>query len=148
MASTGAHDGAAEHGMRGDAVRPTALLPLVGVVGAESLALFAAAAWLLFGLVTAQVASAPATIMLVLLVAGGGFWLLRTAQALWRGRRWPRAAALTAQLFTILIAGVFIRPIDGWAALLVVVAALVAGFSLFREPVVDWTTQEVPADRL
>lgn len=128
-------------------LRPRGLVPLVAVVAAQSIVLFAAAAWVLSGLFTGQAASIGASIMLAVLLAGGGLWLLRAAMGLWGGKRWPRAAALTAQLFAVIIAGAVIRPFSGWIALVVVVAALAAGASLFREPVVDWTTQDVPEDR-
>lgn len=131
----------------GGPLRPQGVVPLVAVVAAESIVLFAAALWLLSGLFTGDAASIGATIMLAVLLGGGGLWLLRAAMALWAGRRWARAAALTAQLFAVIIAGAVVRPFSGWVALVVVLAALVAGASLFRQSVVDWTTQDVPAER-
>ncbi|WP_144793259.1 hypothetical protein [Kocuria palustris] len=128
-------------------LRPQAIVPLVAVVAAQSIVLFAAAVWLLSGLFTGHAASVGATVMLAALLAGGGLWLLRAAMGLWAGRRWPRAAALTAQLFAVIIAGAVILPFSGWLALAVILAALVAGASLFRQSVVDWTTQDVPEDR-
>lgn len=129
-------------------LRPQGLYPLVAVVGAEGLLLIVGAGWLLFGLLTGRVLSVGATLFLVVLFAGAGAILLRAVLALWRGRRWPRSVALTAQLFAVLIAGTIIRPVSGSLALIVVLAAILAGMSLFRPAVVDWTTQDVPTDRL
>lgn len=128
-------------------LRPQALVPLVAVVAAESAVVFIGALWVLSGLFTGHAASVVRTLMLAVLLAGGGLWLARTSMALWAGRRWPRAAALTAQLFAVIIAAAILLPLSWWIALLVAAAALVAGGCLFRQDVVDWTTQDVPADR-
>lgn len=129
-------------------LRPQGLYPLIAVVGAQALLLVLGAGWLLYGMLTGRVVSVGATLFLVVLVAGAATILIRAALALWRGRRWPRSVALTAQLFAVLIAGTIIRPVSGVLALIVVLAAIVAGMSLFRPAVVDWTTQDVPTDRL
>lgn len=145
MASTGDRTGA---GGRLRPLRPQGLYPLVAVVGAEGLLLIVGAGWLVYGLLTGRVVSLGATLFLVVAFAGAGTILLRAVLALWRGRRWPRSVALTAQLFAVLIAGTIILPVSAALALIVVLAAIVAGMSLFRPAVVDWTTQEVPTDRL
>lgn len=128
-------------------LRPQAIVPLVSIVAAESVVVFAGALWVLSGVFTGHVDSVVRTLMLVVLLVGGGLWLARTVTALWAGRRWPRAAALTVQLFAVIIAVAVLLPASRWLALLVLAAALVAGGSLFRQDVVDWTTQDVPADR-
>ena len=128
-------------------LRPQALVPLVGIVAAESGVVFAGARWALSGLFTGHAASAVTTLMLTVLLAAGGLWVARTSMALWAGRRWPRAAALTFQLFAVIIAVAILLPLSRWLALLVAAAALVAGGSLFRQDVVDWTTQDVAPDR-
>ena len=132
------------------------LLPVVAVSWATALSTTtipdaapaaAGALWVLSGLFTGHAASAVTTLMLTVLLAVGGLWVARTSMALWAGRRWPRAAALTFQLFAVIIAVAILLPLSRWLALLVAAAALVAGGSLFRQDVVDWTTQDVAPDR-
>jgi hypothetical protein len=50
----------------------------------------------------AETSPGGAAFTLVLLAAFGA-WLISAAIFLWRGRRWPRSAALVAQLFALVI---------------------------------------------
>ncbi|MDO5619592.1 hypothetical protein [Kocuria sp.] len=126
-------------------VRPTALVPLVLIVGAQALILGIGAAVMVFAMITGEVWSVPGAIFLTVVFGGGFLWLSNAARGLWRGKRWPRAAAFTAQLFSLVAAGAIVLPYTVVGAIALVVAALIAMICLFVPTVVDWTTQDVDA---
>lgn len=123
-------------------LRPAAVFPVVLVVGAQALILGIGAAYMLFALVTGQVWSVPGAIFLTVVFGGGALWLTNAAKGLWRGKRWPRAAAFTAQLFSLVAAGAIVWPFTTVGAIALIVAALVAAACLFLPTVVQWTTQD------
>lgn len=127
-------------------VRPAAMVPLVLIVGAQAAILGVGAVFMIFALVTGEVWSVPGAIFLTVVFGAGCLWLTNAALGLWRGKRWPRAAAFTAQLFSLVAAGAIVYPFSGAGAAGLVVAALAAMVCLFLPSVVDWTTQEVRAD--
>ncbi|NHU84486.1 hypothetical protein GWK18_02535 [Kocuria sp. JC486] len=131
---------------RRPSVRPQALVPLVMIVAVQALVLGIGAAFMLYAMVTGEVWSVPGAIFLTVVFGGGCLWLTNAARGLWHGKRWPRAAAFTAQLFSLVAAGAIVRPFSTLGAVALAVAAVVAMLCLFTRPVVDWTTQEVRAD--
>ncbi|KAA9395592.1 hypothetical protein FCK90_00760 [Kocuria coralli] len=124
-------------------VRPQAIVPLVLIVGAQALILGAGAAYMVFSLATGQVWSVPGAIFLIVVFGSGCLWLAGAARGLWRGKRWPRAAAFTVQLFSLVAAGAIVYPMSAIGAVVLIVAAVTAMVCLFLRPVVDWTTQEL-----
>lgn len=124
-------------------VRPSALVPLVLIVAAQSLILGAGAAVMVFSVVSGDVWSVPGAMFLTVVFGGGCLWLTNAALGLWRGKRWPRAAAFTAQLFSLVAAGAIVWPFTTAGALALMAAALIAMVCLFVPSVVDWTTQDV-----
>ncbi|MDO4254159.1 MAG: hypothetical protein Q4C81_03290 [Kocuria sp.] len=125
--------------------RPAALVPLVLVVAAQAVCLGIGAFSMLLGLITGDVWSVPGAVFLTVVFGGGCLWLLSAARGLWRGKRWPRAAALTAQLFSVVAAGAILAPFTPLGAGALVLAAAVAMVCLFTPAVVDWTTQDLHA---
>lgn len=128
-------------------VRPAAVVPLVLIVAAQALILGVGAAVMIFAMVTGDVWSVPGAIFLTVVFGGGCLWLTNAALGLWRGKRWPRAAAFTAQLFSLVAAGAIVFPFTTTGALALIAAALIAMICLFLPPVVDWTTQGVEPRR-
>lgn len=128
-------------------VRPAAVVPLVLIVAAQALILGVGAAVMVFAMLTGDVWSVPGAIFLTVVFGGGCLWLTNAALGLWRGKRWPRAAAFTAQLFSLVAAGAIVFPFTTTGALALIVAAVIAMICLFLPPVVDWTTRGVDPQR-
>lgn len=124
-------------------IRPAAVVPLVLIVAAQALILGVGAAFMVFSMITRDVWSVPGAIFLTVVFGGGCLWLTNAARGLWRGKRWPRAAAFTAQLFSLVAAGAIVLPFTTAGALALIAAALTAMVCLFLPPVVDWTTQDM-----
>jgi hypothetical protein len=83
--------------------RPAAATVVSLIVFAEALALLALAAWYGYELLTSTPASFwGAVFTLGLLVVFSG-WLFAVGHFLFRGFRWPRAAALVTQLFVLTV---------------------------------------------
>lgn len=84
--------------------RPWTLRLLVAIVLLEAAVLVGFAVFFAVGLLSGQAETSPggAAFTLVLLAAFGA-WLVAAAAYLWRGKRWPRSAALVAQLFALTI---------------------------------------------
>lgn len=84
--------------------RPASIIILSGIVAAEAAALLVAAAWFLIQLVGgAPVTSFWGAVFILVLLATFSAWLFAVAHFLYRGFRWPRAGALVAQLFVLII---------------------------------------------
>ncbi len=84
--------------------RPVGVVLIAVALVLEALALLAAAAFYVYGLLTSTPVSyggAIFTLVLLLLLA---VWLLAVGHFLFRGYRWPRAAALAWQLFMLVVA--------------------------------------------
>lgn len=122
--------------------RPGGILVIALIVAAEATALFAAAVWYGYGLVTgAPVLSfGGAVFTLGLLLAFSG-WLYAVASFLVRGRRWTRAAALVAQLFALTIGFPTLTGGVVWAGLAILVPAVTAVVLLFDKRVIGYASQ-------
>ncbi|ALU40524.1 hypothetical protein AS188_13025 [Kocuria flava] len=123
--------------------RPRAVTVLAAVVLLEALALALAGARLLWSLVAEEPLTVGGTVFLLVVALAGALWLHRVARGLWRGYRWPRAAALVVQLF-LLVLGVPLLQGGQWAAgLALALPAAVVLLLLFRPAVLAWTSRTV-----
>jgi hypothetical protein len=121
--------------------RPPEITVLTGIVLLEALALAAAGLLLVWTLLFGEPLTVGGTVFLAVVFLGGALWLLRAGRGLWRGFRWPRAAALVVQLFLLVVA----VPLFGagrWAAaLLPALPAAVGIRRLVRPAALAWTTR-------
>ncbi|GGG49940.1 hypothetical protein GCM10011374_10440 [Kocuria dechangensis] len=120
--------------------RPREVAVLAGLVLLEALGLAVAALRLLWTLLFEEPLTVGGTVFLTLVAAAGALWLLRVGRGLWRGFRWPRAAALVVQLFLLVVSFPLLQAGE-WAGLGPAVPALVVLVLLFRPAVLDWTTR-------
>ncbi len=124
-------------------VRPREIAVLAGTVLLEALALAVAGLRLVWTLLFEQPLTVGGTVFLVLVLLGGALWLLHVGRGLWRGFRWPRAAALVVQLFVLVLALPLLQA-GQWAPGLVLAApAVVVLLLLFRPAVLAWTSRTV-----
>ncbi|MUN61698.1 hypothetical protein GMA12_00775 [Kocuria sediminis] len=124
-------------------VRPREIAVLAGIVLLEALALAVAGLRLVWTLLFEQPLTVGGTVFLVLVLLGGALWLLHVGRGLWRGFRWPRAAALVVQLFVLVLALPLLQA-GQWALGLVLAApAVVVLLLLFRPAVLAWTSRTV-----
>jgi len=123
--------------------RPREVALLAGVVLLEALAMAGVALRLLWSLLFEQPLTVGGTVFLVAVFLGGALWQLRVGRGLWRGFRWPRAAALVVQLF-LLVLGFPLLQAGQWPAGLALAApAVVVLVLLFRPAVLAWTSRTV-----
>lgn len=120
--------------------RPWTLAVLVAIVLLEAAVLVGFAVFYAVELLAGNAETSPggAAFTLVLLAAFGA-WLASAGAFLWRGRRWPRSAALVAQLFALVIG---VPTLTGGVVVLgfaIVLPALVALFLLFEKRVLAAT---------
>jgi hypothetical protein len=113
---------------------------LVAIVLLEAAVLAGFAVFYAVELLAGNAETSPggAAFTLVLLAAFGA-WLASAAVFLWRGRRWPRSAALVAQLFALVIG---VPTLTGGVVVLglaIVVPAVAALFLLFDKRVLALT---------
>lgn len=124
-------------------VRPREIAVLAGTVLLEALALAVAGLRLVWTLLFEQPLTVGGTVFLVLVLLVGALWLLHVGRGLWRGFRWPRAAALVVQLFVLVLALPLLQA-GQWAPGLVLAApAVVVLLLLFRPAVLAWTSRTV-----
>lgn len=123
--------------------RPREIAVLTGVVLLEALALAAAGLRLVWTLLFEQPLTVGGTVFLVLVLLGGALWLLHVGRGLWRGFRWPRAAALVVQLFLLVLALPLLRAGQWVPGLVPAVPAVVVLLLLFRPAVLAWTSRTV-----
>ncbi|MCP3426510.1 hypothetical protein NBM05_10990 [Rothia sp. AR01] len=130
-------DGAVPSPADHDVVRaPRAVVLLSVLVGLE------AAALVLLGLI--QIAETfflertmpvGAIVLMSLIYIGFGLWLGLAARAAHRGRMWPRALIILAQVFLVIIS-VQSAPVWGWPiAILPILYGLLVALILFSRPV-------------
>ncbi|WP_460990925.1 hypothetical protein [Sinomonas soli] len=120
--------------------RPWTLAMLVAIVLLEAAVLVGFAVFYAVELLAGNAETSPggAAFTLVLLAAFGA-WLASAGVFLWRGRRWPRSAALVAQLFALVIG---VPTLTGGVVVLglaIVVPAVAALFLLFDKRVLALT---------
>lgn len=111
------------------------------LLGAQALALAGVGVLGAVELLRGAAADTAAGVVTVLVALGAGAFLLTCARALWVGRRWARAPAVTWQLLQLAVALPAARgdaPAVGIA--LVVVSLVVTGIVL-SAPVRAWTAQ-------
>ncbi len=123
--------------------RPREIAVLAGVVLLEALALAAAGLRLVWTLLFEQPLTVGGTVFLVLVLLGGALWLLHVGRGLWRGFRWPRAAALVVQLFLLVLALPLLQAGQWGLGLVPAVPAVVVLLLLFRPAVLAWTSRTV-----
>ncbi|GAB4099819.1 hypothetical protein [Sinomonas halotolerans] len=120
--------------------RPWTLAALVAIVGSEAIVLVGLAAAYAVGLSAGQARVSPGGALFTLvLLAAFGAWLAAAAVFLWRGYRWPRAAALVAQLFALVIGGPALTGGFPLYGVLILVPAVAAAFLLFERRVLAAT---------
>lgn len=123
--------------------RPREMVALTGLVLLEALVLAAAALRLVWSLLFEEPLTVGGTVFLVLVLLGGALWLLQAGRGLWRGHRWPRAAALVVQLFLLIVAFPLLQA-GRWAVgLAPAVPAVLVLVLLFRPAVLAWTIRTV-----
>lgn len=121
--------------------RPREIPVLVGAVLAEALVLVGAGVLLAGTLLFGRPATVGGTAVLVVVLLAGALWLLHVGRGLWRGFRWPRAAALVVQVFLLVVALPLLQA-GQWAAGLVPAApAVLVLVLLFRPAVLAWTSR-------
>ncbi|OLT08632.1 hypothetical protein BJF77_12300 [Kocuria sp. CNJ-770] len=123
--------------------RPREIAVLSGIVLLEALALAVAGLRLVWTLLFEQPLTVGGTVFLVLVLLGGALWLLHVGRGLWRGFRWPRAAALVAQLFVLVLALPLLQGGQWALGLVLAVPAAVVLLLLFRPTVLAWTSRTV-----
>ncbi|MFI7496504.1 hypothetical protein ACH9D2_17520 [Kocuria sp. M4R2S49] len=124
-------------------VRPREVVLLTGVVLLEALVLAGAAVRLVWTLLFEEPLTVGGTVFLTAVFLGGALWLLRVGRGLWRGFRWPRAAALVVQLFLLVLAYPLLRSGQWAPGLATAVPAVVVLVLLFRPGVLAWTSRTV-----
>ncbi len=107
---------------------------LVLLLAMESLALVAAALFLLWELLVEVPTSYGTAVAMLVLVVIAAVWLVFVTLAVWNGHPWSRGAALFWQLVQLAIAvgsfqGVFARPDIGWFLLVPAVLVIVLLFA-------------------
>lgn len=119
---------------------------LVAIVLLEAAVLVGFAVFYAVELMAGNAETSPggAAFTLVLLAAFG-VWLASAGIYLWRGRRWPRSAALVAQLFALVIGVPTLTSGVVTLGLVIVVPALAALFLLFERRVLAFT--QAPSTR-
>lgn len=123
--------------------RPRAVAVLAAVVLLEALALALAGARLLWSLVAEEPLTVGGTVFLLVVSLAGALWLHRVARGLWRGYRWPRAAALVVQLFLLVLGVPLLQGGQPAAGLALALPAAVVLLLLFRPAVLAWTSRTV-----
>lgn len=128
----------------GASTRPPALILVAIILTLEALLVWAAVAWQVLELLTAEPTSYVSAIALLVVAVIAAVWVSTIALNVLRRRSWVRAAAVTWQLLQIAVAigafqGIYARPDVGWALL---VPSLVVIVLLFTPRVVAATTRE------
>ncbi|WP_298583662.1 hypothetical protein [uncultured Kocuria sp.] len=123
--------------------RPGEVVVLTGVVLLEALVLAGAALRLVWTLLFGEPLTAGGTVFLTAVFLGGALWLLRVGRGLWRGFRWPRAAALVVQLFLLVLAYPLLRSGQWGPGLATAAPAVLVLVLLFRPGVLAWTSRTV-----
>lgn len=123
--------------------RPREVVVLTGLVLLEALVLAGAALRAVWSLLFEEPLTVGGTVFLAAVLLGGALWLVRVGRGLWRGFRWPRAAALVVQLFLLVLALPLLRSGQWAAGLAPAVPALVVLVLLFRPGVLAWTSRTV-----
>ncbi|MDI2035027.1 hypothetical protein [Paenarthrobacter nitroguajacolicus] len=122
--------------------RPRGILIISIVVVLEAAALFAAAAWYGFELLTgAPVLTFWGAVFTLVLLLAFSAWLFAVGHFLFRGFRWTRAAALVAQLFVLTIG--FPTMTGGLVlqGLAMIIPALAAIIFLFQRDVISYASR-------
>ncbi|HSN36278.1 MAG TPA: hypothetical protein VLT34_08010 [Arthrobacter sp.] len=122
--------------------RPPGIRAIAGIVALEATALLVAAVWYGSQLITgAPVLSFWGAVFTLGLLLAFSAWLVAVSVFLFRGYRWPRAAALVAQLFTLTIG--FPTMTGGYplAGLAMLVPAVLAIILLFDKRVIAFASR-------
>ncbi|PPK92028.1 hypothetical protein CLV92_11872 [Kineococcus xinjiangensis] len=117
--------------------RPPLLRVLVGLVLLEALLLVGWAAYLVWGLATAEATETAGAVGLVVIALGFAAGLGLGARALWHRRRAARAPLLVWQILQLAVGLPQIPSGTTWAGILLAVPAVVAVALLFHRDVVD-----------
>jgi hypothetical protein len=123
--------------------RPREVAALTGAVLLEALVLAAAALRLVATLLFGRPLTVGGTVFLAVVLLAGALWLLHVGRGLWRGFRWPRAAALVVQVFLLVVAFPLLQAGQWAAGLVPAVPAVVVLVLLFRPAVLAWTSRTV-----
>ena len=123
--------------------RPREIAVLSGAVLVEAVLLAGAAVRLAGTVLFGQPATVGGTVVLVVVLLAAALWLLHVGRALWRGFRWPRAAALVVQVFLLVVALPLLQAGQWASGLVPAVPAVVVLVLLFRPAVLAWTSRTV-----
>lgn len=135
-------DPSGKDGSLAQPVRPPGIRAIAGIVALEATALLVAAVWYGSQLITgAPVLSFWGAVFTLGLLLAFSAWLVAVSVFLFRGYRWPRAAALVAQLFTLTIG--FPTMTGGYplAGLAMLVPAVLAIILLFDKRVIAFASR-------
>lgn len=126
----------------GSAGRPAGITVIALVVLLEAAALLVAAGWYGFQLLTgAPVLSFWGAVFTLGLLLAFALWLFAVARFLFRGYRWPRAGALVAQLFMLIIGFPTLTGGYPFAGLAMLLPAAVAIVLLFDKRVIAFASR-------
>lgn len=135
-------DPSGKDGSLAQPARPPGIRAIAGIVALEATALLVAAVWYGSQLITgAPVLSFWGAVFTLGLLLAFSAWLVAVSVFLFRGYRWPRAAALVAQLFTLTIG--FPTMTGGYplAGLAMLVPAVLAIILLFDKRVIAFASR-------
>lgn len=122
--------------------RPPGIRLIAGIVALEATALLVAAIWYGSQLLTgAPVLSFWGAVFTLGLLLAFSAWLVAVSLFLFRGYRWPRAAALVAQLFTLTIGFPTLTGGYPLAGLAMLVPAALATILLFDKRVIAFASR-------
>ena len=141
-AGSSAADQAGKAGSLASSGRPSGIRVIAVIVALEATALLVAAIWYGSQLLTgAPVLSFWGAVFTLGLLLAFSAWLVAVSLFLFRGYRWPRAAALVAQLFTLTIG--FPTMTGGYplAGLAMLVPAVLAIILLFDKRVIAFASR-------
>lgn len=120
--------------------RPAGLVVLVGLVAGEAVLLLAVAGAGVLQTVTGAVSDVVSGVVVAVLPAAVGGFLLACARGLWRGGWWARAPVVTWQLLQLAV-GVSVLTGDGWRLAVPLLAVSAAVVMLVVSPPVTAVTR-------
>jgi hypothetical protein len=123
------------------AVRPAGVAVIAVILLLEALAFLGISVLFLRTLLTNDPVSVGGSVFLAVFLVLLAVWLVLMARALWRGFRWPRAAALVIQLFLVILSVSFLSNGPVLIGLGMLLPGAVVLLTLFTRPVLAYTVR-------
>ncbi len=130
------------------AARPAGIAVIAVILLLEALAFLGISVLFITTLITNDPVSVGGSVFLAVFLVLLAVWLVLVARALWRGFRWPRAAALVIQLFLVILSVSFLSNGSVLTGLGMLVPAAVVLLTLFTRPVLAYTVQATGESRI